>query len=63
MWMTDYIREIQKWFKSNVVSFPVVPDGSYDIVIDGKLDHVKIVGGKINCCNFDRAPKEKGDAA
>lgn len=50
--MTDYIKVIQNWFRKNVSTFPEVPDGTYDIEIDGKLDHVKIEDGKINCCNY-----------
>ena len=30
-----------------------VPDGSYPMTIDGKLDNVRIVNGKISCCNFE----------
>jgi len=62
MWMTDYIREIQRQF-IEVYNFPENPenpglpmgvtDGDYPMTIDGKLDQVKIVNGKINCCNFD----------
>ncbi len=29
------------------------PDGVYPMEIDGKIDHVKIVNGSINCCNWD----------
>lgn len=32
-----------------------VPDGYYPMIIERKLDHVRIVDGKINCCNFDDA--------
>ena len=65
MWMTDYIREIQRQF-IEVYEFPEnpekpglplnVPDGEYPMTIDGKLDLVKIEGGTINCCNFDTQP-------
>lgn len=63
MWMTDYIREIQKQFitvygypenpEMPGVPLPGVPDGEYPMTIEGKLDRVRIVNGKINCCNFD----------
>lgn len=62
MWMTDYIREIQRKFVSqygfaerpNAPGLPVdVPDGEYPMTIDGKLDHVRVEDGKISCCNFD----------
>ena len=52
MWMTDYIREIQGWFEKNVTVRPV-PDGTYPMKIDGKMDYVVIENGLINCCNFD----------
>ncbi len=62
MWMTDYIREIQRQFVE-VYGFEEhpdkpgvprhVPDGEYPMTIEGKLDHVKVEKGKINCCNFE----------
>lgn len=62
MWMTAYIDEIKRQF-IEVYDFeehpdkpgvPVhVPDGDYPMTIDGKLDHVKIVNGRIDCCNFE----------
>jgi hypothetical protein len=62
MWMTDYIGEIQRQLIA-VYGFPEnpdrpglpmnVPDGDYHMTIDGKLDHVKVVDGKISCCNFE----------
>jgi hypothetical protein len=62
MWMTDYIRAIQKKLIEQY-GFPEagglpqnVPDGDYPMEIDGKLDHVKIVNGKINCCRFNKPP-------
>lgn len=61
MWCTDYIRKIQKQFikkygfKENP-SKPGVPmnvsDGEYPMTIKGKLDTVRIVDGRIHCCNF-----------
>ena len=30
-----------------------VPDGTYTMFIDGRLDHVIIKDGKINCGNFE----------
>ena len=59
MWMTDYIREIQRQliavykFKANVNGLPMnVPDGEYPMTIDGKLDKVRIMNDRISCCNF-----------
>ena len=62
MWMTDYIQEIQRKF-IGVYGFSEnpdkpgvpghVPDGEYPMTIEGKLDHVRVVDGKIDCCNFD----------
>jgi hypothetical protein len=64
MWMTDYIREIKSQFRDvykfipdRVVDggepcFNNIPDGEYPMTIEGKLDNVKIIDGKINCCNF-----------
>lgn len=33
--------------------FEHIPDGEYPMVINGKLDRVRMVDGFINCCNFD----------
>lgn len=62
MWMTDYIREIQRQLV-DVYGYPPradmpgvpsgVPDGEYPMTIGGELDHVRIVDGKIRCMNFD----------
>jgi hypothetical protein len=62
MWMTDYIREIQRQFIA-VYKFPEdpkrpglpvgVPDGEYLMTIDGKRDWVRVVDGTICCCNFE----------
>ncbi len=30
-----------------------VPDGEYPMTINGKLDNVRIIDGKIHCCRFD----------
>jgi hypothetical protein len=35
--------------------FDSVPDGKYPMTIDGKVDNVRITGGKISCCNFEKA--------
>ena len=62
MWMTSYIREIQRQFVSHygfderpdAPGVPVaVPDGEYPMMIEGKLDRVRIQAGKISCCNFE----------
>ncbi len=62
MQMLSYIAEIQRQFVE-VFGFPArkdashipahVPDGVYPMTIDGKVDHVKIEGGKISCCNYE----------
>jgi hypothetical protein len=60
--MTEYIREIQRQLiaqygfaeRSEAPGLPVgVPDGAYPMTINGKLDHVRVEGGKIHCCNFE----------
>lgn len=61
--MTNYIREIKKQFRdkyhfkpSRMVGyeplFDFIPDGEYPMEIDGKVDKVKVVNGKLSCCNF-----------
>ncbi len=64
MWMTDYIREIQRQFitvygyaeNPDKPGLPLdVPDGEYPMTIEGKLDKVRIEDGKISCCNFEDA--------
>lgn len=65
MWMTDYVAEIKRGFERiygfkperRVGDEPVfgknqIPDGVYPMKVDGKLDQVAIVDGKISCCNF-----------
>lgn len=63
MWMTDYIREIQRQLiekygfreRPDAPGVPLsVPDGEYPMTIEEKLDRVRITGGRIHCCNFDR---------
>lgn len=39
--------------------FANIPDGTYPMVIDGKTDYVRIIAGKISCCNF-QAPLGQG---
>ena len=61
MWMTAYIKEIQRQF-IQVLGFPEnpekpgipmnVPDGEYPMTIEGKLDKIRIINGGINCSNF-----------
>lgn len=65
MWMTLYIAEIKRQFRDvykfkpsstgpgDEPIFDNVPDGDYPMTIDGRLDRVKIVHGKISCCNFE----------
>ncbi len=63
MWMTHYISEIKRQFRDTYnftpdggthdePTFTSIPDGDYPMTIDGRLDKVKIVGGKIHCCRF-----------
>lgn len=64
MWCTDYIIEIKKQFRDvynfipdRIVGgepcFNNIPDGTYPMTIEGRLDNVKIVAGSISCCNWD----------
>lgn len=66
MWMTEYVRKIKQGFRDRYGYEPVeqrgddlrfaegqIPDGEYPMEIDGKVDKVKMIDGKINCCNFD----------
>lgn len=62
MWMTTYIREIQRQLvevygypeRPDLPGVPVsVPDGDYPMTIEGQVDRVRIIDGKIRCCNFD----------
>ena len=61
MWMNDYIRTIQQLLISefglaedpNKPGIPLdVPDGDYPMMIEGKLDRVRVEDGKIYCCNY-----------
>lgn len=62
MWMTTYVDVIKRQLIDKY-GFPEdsqhpgcvlgnVPDGEYPMTINGRLDNVRIVNGKINCCNF-----------
>jgi hypothetical protein len=61
MWVVNYIQEIQRQLIT-VYGFsedperPGLPmnvsDGEYPMTIDGKLDNVVIIGGKIRGSNF-----------
>jgi hypothetical protein len=66
MWMTDYVRAVKRGLRDEHHFTPGVgstdeeplfeiPDGEYPVTIEGKLDHVRIVNGKISCCNFEPA--------
>jgi len=66
MWMTEYIREIQRQFvehygfaeRPGAPGIPVdVPDGEYPMMIGGKLDRVRVQHGKLFCCNFELPPR------
>jgi hypothetical protein len=63
MWMTSYIDTIKRQLIDQY-GFPEnpdhagqvlgdVPDGEYPMIINDKLDNVRIKDGKISCCNFD----------
>lgn len=67
MWWTHYIEEVQRHLIDDYgftehPEKPGVPidvvDGIYPMIIDGKVDRVRIVDGKINCCNFEPIPSE-----
>jgi hypothetical protein len=67
MWMTAYISAVKRGLRDRYGFTPdagsseddptfngnPVPDGVYPMVIDGKLDRVRISGDRISCCNFD----------
>lgn len=67
MWMTDYIRAVKRGFRDqhgfkpkvgssdNDPVFENVPDGEYPMLIDGQVDQIRIINGKISCCNFKQA--------
>lgn len=59
MWMTDYIREIQRRLLAEHGT--AVPDGRYPMVLNGKLDNVEIRDGKIFCCNFNKGQDNASD--
>lgn len=60
MWGTEYIRSIKRGLRDHYNFKPLpgstedellleVPDGEYPMTIEGKLDNVRIEGGKIFC--------------
>lgn len=68
MWMTDYIRAVKRGLRdvhsftptggsSDDPVFAAIPDGEYPMTIEGKLDYVRIVKGKISCCNFKQGAR------
>ena len=67
MWITAYILEIKKQLRdthhikpTRMVGeeplFDDLPDGDYPMVIEGKLDRVRVVNGRFECCRFDEPP-------
>jgi hypothetical protein len=65
--MLGYIEKIHQLFitqyrfpeNPSKPGLPVgVPDGQYPMVIDGKLDFVRVIMGKISCCNFEASVGE-----
>ena len=70
MQCTDYIKAIKRGFRDQIGLTPTggtedeplfdhIPDGEYPMIIEGKLDKVRIVNCVINCCNFDEEKKEE----
>ena len=64
MWMTEYITEVKRQmievhgFKVGSNGCPEgVPDGTYPMTIEGKVDRVRIEDGIIKCCNFEKENK------
>ena len=70
MWMTDYIavvkRNLRDLYNCPLVMengkpkgtendpCVIAEDGDYTMEIDGQIDYVKIVNGRISCCNFKK---------
>lgn len=65
MWMTDYIRAVKCGLRDQHGFIPIkgtridpifgnIPDGEYPMTLEGRLDHVRIADGCIDCCNFDK---------
>lgn len=63
MSMGEYIRAVKRGLRDRYHFKPKpgsteeeplldVPDGEYPMRIQGKLDEVRIVNGRIHCCNF-----------
>lgn len=63
MWITQYTEAVKRQL-IDTYGFPEnldkpgcvlgeVPDGEYPMTINGRMDYVRIEGGKISCCNFD----------
>lgn len=63
--MTAYISEIKRQFRDKYNFAPSggtereplfdnIPDGTYPMEIEGKVDYVRIEGEKISCCNFEK---------
>ncbi len=64
--MIGYIRAVKRGLRDEHNFAPMpgstdeeplleVPDGEYPMTIHGKLDCVRIIEGKISCCNFEEA--------
>lgn len=73
--MTDYINAVKRGFRDVHHFVPTggteedplfaegtVPDGTYPMEIDGKMDYVRMEDGRIYCCQFD-APAEQPQGA
>ncbi len=63
----DYINAVKRGMRDQCGFVPTggtdeaplfknVPDGVYPMTIEGRLDQVRIEGGRIYCCNFEVAP-------
>jgi len=67
MWMSDYIKAVKRGLRDQHGFTPTggtkdeplfanVPDGEYPMKIDGDMDYVRCVDGKIECCRFKKSP-------
>jgi len=63
MWMADYSNAVRRALRDkhgfvptggtdDCPLFDEVPDGTYPVEIEGRIDDIKVVDGHISCCNF-----------
>lgn len=68
--MLEYIAAVKRGFRdthgfkptdgpevSPVFGEGQIPDGEYPMVINGRVDHVQLVGGMIHCTRFEECGK------